>query len=309
MALSEAGVPPRGLDRDEVRVARHQLPPARWMREIGWRHLVAVMAVLFALFPIVYVMSASVNVIDNLASARLIPRATSLDSYRELFTNPLLPFGRWLWNTFKISTVASVLIVAMSTVAAYSFSRLRWRGRRTGLLVLLLVQVFPQFLAFVAIFLLLIQIGQIFPALGRGTHAGLIIVYLGGSIGFNTWLLKGFMDSIPFSLDEAAVVDGASHWQVFTKVIVPLSRPVIAVIFVLTFVFIYGEYILADVLLSDADQYTMPVGLQLFTQSEYTAKWGQLSAAAVIGAIPIVGVWLFMQDQIVSGLTQGAVKG
>jgi arabinogalactan oligomer/maltooligosaccharide transport system permease protein len=170
--------------------------------------------------------------------------------------------------------------------------------------MLLLVQVFPQFLAFVAIFLLIIQIGQIFPQLGLGTHAGLIMVYLGGAIGFNTWLMKGFMDSIPFSLDEAAVVDGASHWQVFTRVVLPLSRPVLPVIFMLTFISIYNEYILAAVILRDTDRYTLPVGMQLFAQSQYTAKWGQLAAAAALGAAPIVAVWLFMQDQIVSGLTQ-----
>ena len=306
MAVSEPVVRPAG-ERVAVRVSG--MPPRRWLREVGWRYLVAGAAILFALFPIAWILSASVNPIDNLIAARLVPRGFTLDSYQQLFRNPLAPCGRWLVNTLKIALIGSILIVSLSALASYSFSRLRWRGRRGGLLALLLVQIFPNWLAFVAIFLLLIQVGGVFPVFGLGTHAGLIVVYLGGALGVNTWLLKGFMDSIPFSLDEAAVVDGASHWQVFTRVILPLARPVLAVIFLLTFISLYGEYILAAVILRDADQYTMAVGLQLFVQSEYTAKWGQLAAAAVIGAFPITLVWLFMQDQIVSGLTQGAVKG
>jgi arabinogalactan oligomer/maltooligosaccharide transport system permease protein len=306
MAVSEPVVRPAA---EPVAVRVIGMPPRRWLRELGWRYLVAGAAIIFALFPIAWIISASVNPIDNLISARLVPRGVTLDSYQQLFQNPLAPFGRWLSNTLKIAFIGAILIVTLSALASYSFSRLRWKGRRTGLLTLLLVQIFPNWLAFVAIYLLLIQIGGILPALGLGTHAGLILVYLGGALGVNTWLLKGFMDSIPYSLDEAAVVDGASNWQVFTRVILPLARPVLAVIFLLTFISLYGEYILAAVILRDADQYTMAVGLQLFVQSEYTAKWGQLAAAAVIGAFPITLVWLFMQDQIVSGLTQGAVKG
>lgn len=308
MALSETRVAHRPAPA-EVAYEQPRLPARRYLREVGWRHLVGVLAVGFTLFPILYVISASVNVAENLQTSRLFPRGVSLESYRKLFNNPLAPYGWWLWNSFKISTVSAVLIVAMSATAAYSFSRLRWRGRRAGLLLILLVQVFPQFLAFVAIFLLLIQIGQLFPTFGLGTHAGLILVYLGGAIGVNTWLLKGYMDSIPFSLDEAAVVDGASHWQVFWHVVLPLSRPILAVVFLLTFIAIYNEYILASVLLRDAQGYTLAVGLQLFVQSEYTARWGQLAAASVIAALPIVGVYLAMQDRIVTGLTQGAVKG
>ncbi|MGH8936494.1 MAG: sugar ABC transporter permease [Acidimicrobiia bacterium] len=306
MAVSEPIARPAA---EQVAVRVRGMPPRRWLREVGWRYLVAGAAVLFALFPIAWILSASINPIDNLTAARLVPPGITLDSYQQLFRNPLAPFGRWLFNTLKIALVGAILIVSLSALASYSFSRLRWRGRRGGLLTLLLVQIFPNWLAFVAIFLLLIQIGGIFPTFGLGTHAGLILVYLGGALGVNTWLLKGFMDSIPYSLDEAAVVDGASNWQVFTRVILPLARPVLAVIFLLTFISLYGEYILAAVILRDADQYTMAVGLQLFVQSEYTAKWGQLAAAAVIGAFPITLVWLVMQDQIVSGLTQGAVKG
>ena len=149
----------------------------------------------------------------------------------------------------------------------------------------------------------------IIPVVGLNTHPGIILVYLGGSIGVNTWLIKGFMDSIPFSLDESAVVDGATQWDIFSKIILPLSRPVLAVIFVITFVFIYNEYIIASIILRQTEQLTYPLGLQLLTTGQYSAQWGQIAAGAVIGAAPIVVVMMAAQEQLVGGLTAGAVKG
>lgn len=297
-ALPEAGAP----------VVRRRLPFRRWLRELGWRHLVAVLACAFALWPVIWIVSASINAVDNLTSARLIPQRTTLDNFRGLFGSDLTPFMRWLWNTWKVATTASVLNLFVAAVAAYAFSRMRFRGRRVGLLTLLLVQVFPQFLAFIAIFLLLLQIGTVFPAVGLGTHAGLILVYLGGAIGFNAFLIKGFMDSIPVSLDESARIDGASPWQVFWHIILPLARPVLAVIFIITFVGLYSEFILAQTLLRQVDDFTFAVGLRLFVQSEYAARWGMLAAAAVVGSLPIVVTFLAAQRHIVSGLTRGAVK-
>jgi ABC-type maltose transport system permease subunit len=199
--------------------------------------------------------------------------------------------------------------VLLGAMSAYAFSRFRFRGRRLGLLSMLLVQVFPQFLAFVAIFLILDQIGEVIPAIGLDTHAGLILVYLGGAIGFNTFLIKGFMDSVPLSLDESAVVDGASPTQIFWKIILPLVRPALAVIGVIAFVTAFSEFVLARTLLSTVSNLTYAVGLQTFTLSEYASRWGQLAAGAVIGALPIVITFLVFQRAIVSGLTQGAVKG
>ncbi len=295
---------------EEVRVPRRRRRSFRvWFRELGWRYLVGLAAVAFALYPIAWTLSASFNVRSTLSGSRFIPEGVTLDNFKALFNNDLLPVDKWILNSWYIAIIVAVLQLAMSTLAAYAFARLRWRGRRAGLLTLLLIQMFPQFLAFVAILLFLQQVGDIFPGLGLGTHAGLILVYLGGSLGVNTWLLKGFMDSIPGSLDEAAVMDGATDWQVFSRVVLPLTRPVLAVVFIVTFVFVYGEYILASILLSNVQLYTLPVGLQLFVTGNYTAQWGSLAAAALLGAFPIVIVYLFMQDQIVSGLTQGAVKG
>ncbi len=168
---------------------------------------------------------------------------------------------------------------------------------------------FPAFLAFIALFVLLLQIGVVVPAAGLNTHIGLILVYLGGAIGFNAFLLKGFMDSIPNSLDESAKVDGATSWQVFWGIILPLTRPVLVVIFMISFIGFYGEVLLATFLLTDTSQYTYAVGLSLFSTSQYTAKWGLITAAAVVGATPIVLLFLVLQRQIIGGLTAGAVKG
>ncbi len=288
---------------------RRRLPFHRYLRELGWRHLVGLLAVLFTLFPIVWILGSSFNPTDTLTTARLIPKNPSFENYRELWNSDITPFKIWVWNSIKIGVIAAFLNLIMSAAAAYSFSRLRWKGRRAGLLTILIVQMFPVFLAFVAIFLMFVQVGRIFPDFGTNTHNALVIVYLGGAIGFNTWLIKGFMDSIPFSLDESAKVDGASDWDIYWRVILPLARPVLAVIFIITFVQLYGEFILASIMLSSTTKFTYGVGLSLFIESNYAAKWGQLTAAAIIGSLPVLAVFLPAQGQIVKGLTQGAVKG
>jgi ABC-type maltose transport system permease subunit len=286
------------------------LPPRRWIREVGWRHVVALVAVFFALYPVVWIISASVNPDDTLSNSDLIPGGATLDSYRYILSNPdLNPFMTWLWNSWKISVLAAAFNVILAAMAAYAFSRFRFRGRRLGLLSLLLVQVFPQYLMFIAIFLILQRVGVAFPALGLNTHAGLILVYLGGAVGFNTFLIKGFMDSVPTSLDESARVDGASPALIFWRIIMPLVRPILAVIFIITFVNTFSEFVLARTLLTSKGQLTYIIGLQNYTIAEYASKWGELAAGTVVGALPIVITFLIAQKAIVSGLTQGSVKG
>lgn len=305
MAARETAV----LEAQPKTIERNTVSPGKWAREIAWRYALLLLAVFFTLFPIVWIVSASFNAVDNLSAARLIPEQLTLDNFTGLFTNPLTPFGSWLWNSWKIAMVAASLNVLIAALASFAFSRLRFRGRRVGLLTLLLVQIFPQFLAFIALFLLGQQIRDVIPFAGLDTHIYLIMVYLGGAIGFNVFLLKGFMDTVPQSLDESAKVDGATSWQVFRNIVFPLSRPVLAVIFILTFVNIYGEFILASTLLRSTENFTLAIGLQLFAQNEYAARWGAMAAAAVIGGLPIVLTFLVAQKQIVSGLTTGAVKG
>lgn len=287
-----------------------KLPPGRWIREVGWRHLIGLIVVFFALYPVVWILSSSINDLDTLSGAQLIPDNWSLDNYREIFSNPALnPFMTWLWNSWKVALIAASFNVLLAAMAAYAFSRFRFRGRRMGLLTLLLLQVFPQFLMFIAIFLLLQRIGVVFPAIGLNTHLGLVLVYLGGAVGFNTFLIKGFMDSVPTSLDESARVDGAGPTLIFWRIIVPLVRPALAVIFIITLVNTFSEFLLARTLLRATEQLTYAVGLQTFTLADYGSKWGTLAAGAVVGAFPVVLTFLIAQRAIVSGLTQGSVKG
>ena len=153
------------------------------------------------------------------------------------------------------------------------------------------------------------QFGDVWSMAGLNSHLFLILVYTGGAAGFNAFLLKGFLDAIPLSLDEAARIDGAGPWTLFSRIIFPLARPMLAVIFMISFVGIFGEFILASSLLSQSDQLTLPVGLQVFLGSGYDAKWGTLSATALVGAAPIVLVFLVAQKHIIGGLTAGSVKG
>lgn len=174
---------------------------------------------------------------------------------------------------------------------------------------ILLIQVFPGLLAMIAIFTLVTQFEAIVPAIGLNTHAGLILVYLGGAMGVNIWLMKGFFDTIPRAIDESAMVDGATHWQTFTLLLLPLMRPILVVIAILTFIGTYGDFILARILLKSTDQYPLMVGLFIYTSGQFSQKWGPFAAGALLGALPIMIIYLLLQDQIVGGLTQGAVKG
>lgn len=273
------------------------------------RWVIAVFLIFFAVFPVIWIISASFNPADTLATQGLIPRNAGLENYRELLSSPVFPYWTWYWNSIKISSITTILSVSITTLAAYAFSRFRFKGRVTMLKGLLLVQVFPGLLAMVAIFLMISQIGGYIPRLGLDTHAGLIMVYLGGSMGINIWLMKGFFDTIPRDIDESAMVDGATHWQTFTLLLLPLMRPILIVIGILSFIGTYGDFVLARVLLKSTEQYTLMVGLQIFTSGQFSQKWGQFTAGALLGALPIMIIYLLLQDKIVGGLTTGAVKG
>jgi ABC-type maltose transport system permease subunit len=282
---------------------------------VAVRLAIAVFLIFFAIFPVLWIISASLDNTNSLATQSLIPPQAGVRNYARLFDlDPEFAFRggllywTWLFNSVKIAGISTVLSLSLTTMAAYAFSRLRFTGRVTLLKGILLIQVFPNLLALVAIFLLIFQVGEIIPALGLNTHAGLILVYLGGSMGINIWLMKGFLDTIPRAIDESGMVDGATHFQIFWNLLLPLLRPILVTIGILSFIGIYSDFVLARILLNDVDKYTLMVGLQIFTAGQFDKKWGVFAAGALIGALPIMITYLLLQDQIAGGLTAGAVK-
>ena len=271
--------------------------------------IVTIFALFFALFPIVWIISAAFNPSSSMASNHSSRLTLPTQNFSDLLNDPLHPFFLWLWNSVKVAGITSVLAVFVTMLTAYAFSCFRFRGRHSLLLTILLIQVFPNLLTMVALFLFLRQIGDYFPSFGLNSHGGLILVYLGAQMGINIWLMKGYFDSIPRDIDEFAAVDGASPWQTFWVLIFPLVRPVLAVVGVLAFVGTFNEFVLAN---ASAAQHR-PVHSHGRTLSIYQPELrpvlGYFSAGALIGAIPTVVIYIVLQDFIVSGLTLGSVKG
>jgi ABC-type maltose transport system permease subunit len=274
-----------------------------------FRIILAIFMLIFALFPIVWIISASFNPTNSLVGQPLIPPNPTLDNYKSLFTNSIQPYPRWYINSLGISIFVTIVGTAITTLAAYAFSRFRFRSRKPLLQAILLIQVFPNFLNMVALFLILQQLGNVVQWLGLNTYGGLLLVYLGGVLGANTWLTKGYFDAIPRDLDEAAKVDGASHWQIFSIIMLPLVRPILVVVGLLTFIGTYSEYVLAKVLLTDKYMYTLAVGLNAMVSNQFAQNWGVFSAGALLAAIPTLLLFLIFQKHLVGGLTAGSVKG
>ena len=278
----------------------------RWWREVGWRYIVGVLAIAYAGFPILYIISASVSDGGTLTGSTTLFSTFSTDNFTALGDTR---FWTWAVNTLVIGTVTAIATVLMGAAAAYSFSRFRFKGRRLGLTSLLVIQMFPQVLAFVAVFLLLISLGEVVPLLGLNSRVALIMVYLGGALGVNTFLMYGFFNTIPGELDEAAKIDGATHAQIFWTIILRLVAPILAVVALLSFVGTFSDFLLAKLILQSEKNWTLAVGLYQWVSDQLSANWGLFAAGAVISAIPVVALFIFLQKYIVSGLTAGSVKG
>ncbi|MDT0165343.1 sugar ABC transporter permease [Actinotalea sp. AC32] len=282
------------------------MSPGRYMTELGWRHLVGVVAVVYAAFPLLYLISASLAERGTLTGSNDLFSTVSFNNYANLGDTL---FWTWFGNTLLIAGITAIGTVLMGAAAAYAFSRFRFTGRRAGLTALLIIQMFPQMLAFVAIFLLLIGLGNVVPTLGLNSKIGLICVYLGGALGVNTFLMYGFFNTVPRELDEAAKIDGASHAQIYWTIILRLVSPILAVVGLLSFIATFGEFIIARVILQSESNWTLAVGLFGWVSDLLEAQWGLFAAGAVISAVPVLALFLFLQKYIVGGLTAGSVKG
>jgi arabinogalactan oligomer/maltooligosaccharide transport system permease protein len=320
-AVDHGGIAPelRAADDRTVLIDRTRRGRGPRRGSNWWRHLIAVGAIAFALFPIAYVTSAAFNADQTLGGSTLIPRDVTTANFTQLIEGKVkvregddpteVRYVRWYLNTMIVATITAFFTVLLGALAAYAFSRFRFRGRRLGLLALLLIQMFPQLLAVVAIYLIMLRTGEVFNSIGLNTLAGLIIVYLGGVLGVNVWLMKGFFDTIPTELDESARVDGATPAQVFWGVVLPLAAPVLAVIGLFAFIGVVNEFVIASVLLQNPEVKTLSIGLWGFIDQQYSENWGPFAAGVLMAAPPVVLLFLFLQRFIVSGLTGGAVKG
>ncbi|HJE51273.1 MAG TPA: sugar ABC transporter permease [Tessaracoccus flavescens] len=283
-----------------------RLRGARWWTQVGWKHVFAVLMIVYCVFPILYVLSASLNPNGTLTGSNRLFSAITGKHFADLMNTD---FPNWMLNSFIVSSITAIGTVIMGAAAAYAFSRFRFKGRRGGLTALLIIQMFPQMLAFIAIFLLALTLGEIFPFLGIGSRLQLIMIYLGGALGANTFLMYGFFNTIPQELDEAAKIDGATHAQIFWGIIMRLVTPILAVVGLLSFVGTYGEFILAKLVLARPENYTLAVGLYVWGSDERNAPWSLFAAGAVLAAIPIILLFMYLQKYIVAGLTAGGVKG
>ncbi|CAB4928877.1 unannotated protein [freshwater metagenome] len=281
-----------------------------WIKKILWRHIIGAFVVSFSLFPLVWMASAAFDVTGQLSTQQLIPLHHGLDNFVQLFSNKEKPFLTWARNSLIIAFSAAALQTAIGALAAYSLSRHRFKGRKLTLTTIIIVQMFPQLLAATTLFLIVNSLGNTFPLLGLGHQLPLILLFGGTALGVNTWMLKGFFDTIPSEIDEAATIDGASHLMIFTKIIIPLAVPVFVVISLLSVIGILNEYLITSVILGlDGKNMTVAVGLQQFIYGQYGKNWGPFAAGALLATVPVLTLFIFLQKYLVSGLVSGSTKG
>ncbi|MEK6648869.1 MAG: sugar ABC transporter permease [Actinomycetota bacterium] len=298
------------MTRKVVLVQQKKMTFGKWLKTMSWRHLVAFITIAFALFPLFWMASASFDPLGIVSSQKLIPDHPGLDNFRTLFNDPDHPYLIWFRNSIVISGVNAILQMFIGATAAYALSRFRFKGRKTTLMTILIIQMFPQLLAATSIFLMLAELGKSIPFLALGNSIALIIVFAGGALGINAWMLKGFYDTIPSEIDESAKIDGASHSQIYFRIILPLARPVLAVIVLLSFIGTMNEFLLTSVILGGKqNSLTLAVGMQQYIDGQYKQHWGPFTAGALIASVPVVILFMFLQKYVVSGLTAGSTKG
>ncbi|SHK30925.1 carbohydrate ABC transporter membrane protein 2, CUT1 family (TC 3.A.1.1.-) [Anaerobranca californiensis DSM 14826] len=263
-------------------------------------YLVLIIMIVIVFYPITWIVSSSFNPGRSLSGSQLLPRNPTLDHYRVLFneTDYLL----WYKNTLKIAIINSALSVVLTTMTAYAFSRFRFWGRKMAMMTFLIIQMFPGAMGMIAIYVLLLRLNLL------DTHLGLILVYAGGQIPFNTWIMKGYLDTIPKSIEEAAYIDGAGHLTVFYRIMLPLALPIISVVALFNFFGPMFDYILPRIILRSPSNYTLALGLHQFVSQQFANNFTRFAAGAVLVAFPIAVVYLLLQKLLISGLTKGAVK-
>lgn len=265
-------------------------------------HAVLIVFALIAVFPIWQVVNISLRPGDQLLSTSLefIPAQAAASNYIRLFTER--DFLRWMGNSSLVSAAVTVTGVIFASMAGYGFSRFRFFGRRIGLLSLLTTQMFPATMLLLPMYIMLIKLGLI------NTYLGIVIVYSATALPFCIWTMKGYYDTIPVSLEEAARIDGCTQFKAFYKIILPLAAPALVITALFSFMTAWSEYLVAAQILQDTTLWTLPVGLKSF-ESSMSTEWGLYGAASIVVMIPVVVLFLMLSRYLVSGLTLGSVKG
>ena len=267
-------------------------------------YLLLIGTAIVIIYPLLWAIGASFNPGNSLVSTSIIPKHPTVAHFTRLFANEgTLLYKQWYLNSLKISFFTMLLSLIFVSMTAYAFSRFRFVGRKNGLTLFLLLQMIPQFSALIAIFVLAQMLGLI------NSHWLLTLIYVGGQIPMNTYLLKGYFDSIPVELDESAKIDGASNMRVFLQIIIPLSRPMLAVVAMNGFTGPLGDFALSSVLLRNHQYYTLPIGLYKLVTDKMGASYTTFAAGALLISIPIALVFIALQKHFVSGLTAGGTKG
>ncbi len=281
---------------------------ARRFISFGSRYFVALVLILFAVIPALWVISASFNPAKSLSSYHLIPNNPDLNNFKQLLEDQNFPYLKWFLNSLKIGGITSLATVFITAMTGYALSRFRFQGRTALMSTVLIINIFPSILAMVALYTIMQQIGLFVPGFGFDTHGGLIMIYIAGQMGINALMVKSYIDTIPKELDEAAWIEGASYWETFLHVMLPMILPILVTVGLLAFIGSYGDFIIARVLLKSADKLTVMVGLFLFRSDRFDVDFGKITAGAVLAMLPVIMLYFPLQKYVISGMTMGAVK-
>ncbi|MUK89004.1 ABC transporter permease subunit [Ornithinibacillus sp. L9] len=254
-------------------------------------------------YPLFWAIMMSLNPGSNMLVTELFPKNPTLEHYKWLFTSPNSDYLIWYKNSLFVAVLNAAGSVVITSLIAYAFSRYKFIGRKYGLYMFLLLQMFPALMGMVALYILLNTIGL------TDSLWGLLLIYLGGQIPFNAWLVKGYFDTIPRELDEAAKIDGAGHLKIFWTIMLPLAKPILAVVALFNFMAPFMDFLLPRIVLSSPENYTLALGLFNFINNQFSTNFTRFAAGAILIAIPIALVFLLLQRYLISGLTSGATKG
>lgn len=265
------------------------------------RHAVLLVFVAISLWPVMDVVSISLRPGDQLRTTewQLIPKGATLDSYRQLLFEE--PFLQWLGNSLIVSLTVTATGVAVAAIGGYAFSRFRFAGRQAMMISILTTQMFPATMLLLPLYLMIAKLGLV------NTFLGLGVFYVSTALPFCVWQMKGFYDTIPPALEEAARIDGCSRWESFTKVILPLATPGLVITALFSFMSAWSEYLVAAQVLQDSEMFTLPLGLKSF-QASMSTQWGLYAAASLMVSLPVVVIFLLLSKHLVGGLTVGGVK-